>query len=229
MAIFKQLFEDGGTSTMTYIIADADTREAVIIDPVLEQVDRDLKVIEELGLELKYIVETHVHADHVTGGSGLKKATGAEFVAGIGTGVSCSDLMLADGDTLTFGNEVLHAIATPGHTNGCMSYRWRDRLFTGDTILIEAAGRTDFQEGDAGALYDSIRKLMAYPDEYLVYPAHDYNDRRVSSVGQEKLRNPYVRAESREAFIRMMDELDLPRPKRIDVAVPANERCGEVA
>ena len=229
MAIFKQLFDDGGTSTLTYIIADSDTREAVIIDPVLEQVDRDLKVLEELGVKLKYIVETHVHADHVTGGSGLKQATGADFVSGIGTGVSCSDQMLAEGDTLVFGNEVLHAMATPGHTNGCMTYRWRDRVFTGDTILIEAAGRTDFQEGDAGALFDSIQKIKQLPGEYLIYPAHDYNGRRVSSVEQERNCNPYVMETDREAFIERMHNLDLPKPKRIDVAVPANQRCGEVA
>lgn len=228
MAIFKQLFDDGGTSTLTYLIADSDTREAVIIDPVLEQLERDLGVINELGLTLKYVLETHVHADHVTGGSGLKKATGAQFVAGIGTGVSCSDLMLADGDSLTFGNEVIHALATPGHTNGCMSYRWRDRLFTGDTLLIEACGRTDFQEGDADALFDSIQKLLVFPDEYLVYPAHDYHNRRVSCVGQEKLRNPYVVDLDRAAFIEKMHNLDLPEPKRIDVSVPANQRCGEV-
>lgn len=229
MAIFKQLFDDQGTSTLTYILADADTREGIIIDPVYEQTARDLEALKTLGVKLTHIVETHVHADHITGARDLKKATGAKFVAGAGTGLSCSDLMLADGDTLTFGNEVLHAISTPGHTNGCMSYRWRDRLFTGDTLLIEACGRTDFQEGSADTLYNSLQKLQSFPDEYLVFPGHDYNNRRVSSIGEEKLRNPYIVGLDRAAFIEKMENLNLPHPKRIDIAVPANQRCGEAA
>lgn len=229
MAIFKQLFDDQGTSTLTYIIADSDTREGIIIDPVFEQTKRDLEVLKQLDINLTHIVETHVHADHITGARDLKRATGAKFAAGMGTGLSCSDVMLDDGDTLSFGNEVLHAISTPGHTNGCMSYRWRNQLFTGDALLIEACGRTDFQEGSADTLYDSLQKLQAYPDEHLVYPGHDYNNRRVSSIGQEKLRNPYLIGLDRRAFVEKMENLELPHPKRIDIAVPANQRCGEAA
>ncbi|MEW5973029.1 MAG: MBL fold metallo-hydrolase [Pseudomonadota bacterium] len=228
MILFRQLFDEA-TWTLTYLLADPRTREAVIIDPVLEQVERDLAVIREMGVTLRYILETHVHADHVTGGGGLRKALGAQFVAGQGTGLSCTDVLLGDGETLAFGDEVIHAIATPGHTNGCMSYRWRDRLFTGDTLLIDACGRTDFQEGSADQLYDSLQKLLSYPDETLVFPGHDYNGRRVSTIGQEKGINPYVAGLDRTAFVAKMNALDLPRPRRIDVAVPANKRCGETS
>lgn len=229
MAIFKQLFDDKGTSTLTYIIADPITRDAIIIDPVFEQTERDLEALKQLDVNLAYIVETHVHADHITGAKDLKQATGAKFVAGLGTGLSCSDVMLDDGDVLTFGNEVLHAISTPGHTNGCMSYRWRNQIFTGDALLIEACGRTDFQEGSADTLFNSLQTLLAFPDEYLIYPGHDYNDRRVSTIGQEKLRNPYIAGLGRQEFVEKMENLDLPHPKRIDIAVPANQRCGEAA
>lgn len=228
MILFRQLFDEA-TWTLTYILADACAREAVIIDPVLEQVDRDMSVLKDMGVNLKYILETHVHADHVTGGGGLRRATAAQFVAGFGTGLSCTDVLLSDGESLVFGEEVIHAIATPGHTNGCMSYRWRDRLFSGDTLLIDACGRTDFQEGSADKLYDSLQKLLAHPDETLVFPGHDYNGRRVSTVGQEKAINPYVAGLDRAAFVAKMNALDLPRPRRIDVAVPANKRCGEEA
>lgn len=226
MILFRQLFDEA-TCTLTYLLADPRTKDAIIIDPVLEQVDRDLAVIEEMDLKLRYILETHVHADHVTGGGGLRKRLAARFVAGQGTGLSCTDVLLSDGDTLAFGDELIHAIATPGHTNGCMSYRWRDRLFTGDTLLIDACGRTDFQEGSADMLYDSLQRLLSFPDETLVYPGHDYNGRRVSSIGQEKLINPYIVGLDRASFVAKMEALNLPRPRRIDVAVPANKRCGE--
>jgi len=227
MILFKQLF-DPGTWTLTYILADADSKEAVVIDPVLEQVERDLAVLGELGVTLKYICETHVHADHITGGAGLKRATGAKFVAGMGSGLSCTDVLLNDGEYLEFGGERLYAMSTPGHTNGCMSYRWEDRLFTGDTLLIEACGRTDFQEGDSSALWQSLQRLFSFPDETLVFPGHDYQDRRVSTIGQEKLRNPYWKGLDEAGFVEKMSALDLPHPKRIHIAVPANQRCGEV-
>ncbi|APZ44685.1 Zn-dependent hydrolase [Acidihalobacter ferrooxydans] len=223
--MFRQLFDDD-SSTYTYLLADALTREGVVIDPVKEQHERDLSVIRELGINLKYTIDTHVHADHVTGSGPLREVLGAKVVTGAATGLDCSDVLIPDGQPLTFGNEVLTAIATPGHTDGCTSYRWRDRLFTGDTLLINACGRTDFQQGDAGRLYDSIQRLFAHPDETLVFPGHDYEGRRVSSIGQEKALNPRLAGKDRQAFIDIMNGLDLPYPRHIDRALPANQTCG---
>lgn len=228
MAIFRQLFDDD-TSTYTYLIADEKALDAILIDPVHAQFDRDMKVLEQTGVTLRYILETHVHADHITGGGRIRAATGAEFVAGAGTALDCADRLLADGESITFGGESITALSTPGHTDGCTSYRWRDRLFTGDTLLIDACGRTDFQQGSAERLYDSIHKLLAQGDDLLVFPAHDYNGRRVSTVAQEKAINPYVAGLSREQFVEKMAALALPKPRYIDEAVPANERCGETA
>lgn len=225
MAIFKQLFDDA-TSTYTYLIGDEATREALLIDPVNEQFDRDMALIEELGLTLKYVLETHVHADHITGGGRLRHRTGATFVAGAGTGLDCADRLLADGETLTMGGITIEAIATPGHTDGCTSYRWENRLFTGDTILIDACGRTDFQQGSSDRLYDSIQRLLDHPDETLIYPGHDYNGRRVSCVGQERTINPFIAGLSRQQFVDKMAALNLPKPKRIAESVPANSLCG---
>ncbi|MGC9457993.1 MAG: MBL fold metallo-hydrolase [Halothiobacillaceae bacterium] len=228
MAIFRQLFDDD-TSTYTYLIADEKTLDAILIDPVHAQFDRDMKVLEQTGVTLRYILETHVHADHITGGGRIRAATEAEFVAGAGTALDCADRLLADGESISFGGESITALSTPGHTDGCTSYRWRDRLFTGDTLLIDACGRTDFQQGSAERLYDSIHKLLAQGDDLLVFPAHDYNGRRVSTVAQEKAINPYVAGLSREQFVEKMAALALPKPRYIDEAVPANERCGETA
>lgn len=228
MIIFRQLF-DTDTSTYTYLLADALTREGVIIDPVKEQHARDMDAIRELGVTLRYSVETHVHADHVTGSGALREATGAQIVTGVATALECLDILLGDGETLVFGNEVLAAIATPGHTDGCTTYRWRDRLFTGDTLLINGCGRTDFQQGDPGRLYDSIQRLFAYPDETLVYPGHDYEGRRISSIGQEKAINPRLAGQGKEAFVALMNSLDLPYPRHIDRALPANQACGLAA
>ncbi len=225
MAIFKQLFDEA-TSTFTYLIADETTRSALLIDPVHEQFARDEALIAQLGLTLKYVLETHVHADHITGGGRLRHSLASEFVAGKGTGLICADRLLADGETLSMDSITIEAIATPGHTDGCTSYRWNDRLFTGDTILIDACGRTDFQQGSAERLYDSIHKLLSFPDETLIYPGHDYNGKRVSSVGQEKSINPYIAGMDCAAFVAKMNALNLPKPKRIDVAVPANALCG---
>jgi glyoxylase-like metal-dependent hydrolase (beta-lactamase superfamily II) len=223
--LFKQLF-DKETSTFTYLLIDAVTRHAIIIDPVLGKMQRDLDALKEVNAELKYIVETHVHADHITGAYDLKQATNAKFAAGIATGLTCGDALLGEDEVIHFGSEVLHAIPTPGHTDGCTSYRWRDRIFTGDTLLINACGRTDFQQGSAKTLYNSLQKIISYPDEYLVYPAHDYNGLRVSSIGQEKTMNPYIAGVSEEAFIEKMDNLNLPKPKKIEESLPANLRCG---
>lgn len=225
MAIFKQLFDEA-TSTFTYLIADENSRNALLIDPVHEQFERDRALLDSLGLTLKFVLETHVHADHITGGGRLRHDMAAEFVAGVGTGLSCADRLIGDGEVLTMDGITIEAIATPGHTDGCTSYRWGDRLFTGDTILIDACGRTDFQQGSADRLYDSIQKLLAFPEETLIYPGHDYNGKRVSSVGQEKNINPYIAGLDKAAFVAKMHALNLPRPKRIDVAVPANSLCG---
>lgn len=227
MILFRQLF-DPNTWTYTYLLADPITRDAVIIDPVLEQVERDLALIAEMGVTLRYILETHVHADHVTGGGKLRQQTGAQFVAGAATELDCADMLIADGAALVFGDEVIRAISTPGHTDGCTTYAWRNCLFTGDALLIDACGRTDFQQGSPDKLYDSLQRLLAYSDETLVYPAHDYNGRRVSSIGQEKGLNPYIVGLDRESFAQKMSELKLPNPRFIDIAVPGNLKCGEV-
>ena len=222
---FKQLF-DSETSTLTYILVDPSTKDAVIIDPVLGQEERDLAELKAMGAHLSYIAETHVHADHVTGARVLKDITRCQFIAGKGTGISCGDQLLGDGESIRFGHETLTAIQTPGHTSGCTTYQWRDKLFTGDTLLIGGCGRTDFQQGDPGQLFDSLQKLLEYPDETLVYPAHDYNGFRVSSIGQEKLTNSRIKGRSRQNFIDNMNGLELPNPAKIDIAVPANMVCG---
>ena len=223
---FRQLF-DPDSSTYTYLIADDTTHEAVLIDPVIEQLERDLKLLRENGLVLRCTLETHVHADHVTGALAIKQALGA--AAGMQTAVSqdCNaqgyDRLLADGDVILFGREEILVIATPGHTAGSVSYLWHDRLFTGDALLIGGCGRTDFQSGSAEAMYHSItQKLFTLDDQVLVYPGHDYKGRRVSSIGEEKLFNARLAGKSLQEFVHTMASLGLPPPKRIHEAVPAN-------
>ncbi len=221
-----QLF-DPESSTLTYVLVDERGREAVLIDSVREQTGRDLEVIANHGLRLRWVLETHVHADHVTGAAVLQARAGAQTAVGAHAGVACANRLLADGEEIEFGGELIEVIATPGHTSGCLSYRWRDRLFTGDALLIGACGRTDFQEGDPGRLYDSItQRLFAFPDETLVYPAHDYEGRRVSSIGEQRNTNPRLAGKSREEFIAIMNALELAPPRKIDQALPANRRCG---
>lgn len=227
--IFRQLF-DPASSTYTYLLGDEVAQEAVLIDPVKEHAERDKALLAALGLKLRYIVETHVHADHITGASALKAATGAETVVALDCGTTGFDRMLVDGDEVCFGDETLRAIHTPGHTPGSTSYLWRDRVFTGDTLLIGGCGRTDFQKGDVHALYRSItQKLFVLPDETLVYPGHDYKGRRISCVGEEKATNPRLAGKSEAAFVDIMNNLNLPKPKRIDEAVPANLLAGRDA
>ena len=226
MILFHQFF-DQTSSTLTYLLADPLTGDAVIIDSVKEHLGAYLTFLQEQELQLAWVLETHVHADHVTGAAGLREMTGARSAVGAAGGVGCADRQLGDGDTIVFGNEVIRVIATPGHTPGCVTYHWRDRLFTGDSLMIAGCGRTDFQGGDAGQLYDSVTKrLFSLPDETLVYPGHDYQGRRVSCIGQEKAINPRLAGKSLEEFVQIMRSLNLPKPRLIDIAVPANRMCG---
>jgi glyoxylase-like metal-dependent hydrolase (beta-lactamase superfamily II) len=219
--LFKQLF-DPVSSTYSYLIA-ADSGEAVLIDPVYELAGRDLALLDEHNLKLVWVLDTHVHADHVTGANALKAATGAQSAVGDGCKASGFDQQLNDGDEIRFGGELIRIIATPGHTHGSVSYLWRDRVFTGDALLIAGCGRTDFQAGDPNLLYHSITgKLFSLEDEVLVYPGHDYKGRRVSSIGEEKALNPRLAGRSKAEFIDIMNALNLPTPRLIDIAVPAN-------
>jgi sulfur dioxygenase len=222
-----QLF-DVESSTFTYFLVDRATREAMAIDSVDRQVERDLALIKRLDLKLRYALETHAHADHITGAARLIAATGALAAAPSGCGIAPANVQLQDGDVLLFGvAEQLQALHTPGHTAGSMSYSWRGNVFTGDALLIDGCGRTDFQGGDAGALYDSIHgRLFTLPDITRVYPGHDYRGNAVSTIGWEKRHNARLANRSRAEFVELMAHLDLPRPKMIDVAVPANKNLG---
>jgi len=222
-----QLF-DAESSTFTYILTAPGNAEAVIVDPVDRHVERDLRHLERLGLALAYVLETHAHADHITSAGKLRELTGAKAAVPSGCGIAPAEMQLNDGDVLTFGNgEKVVVLHTPGHTAGSMSYVWRGNVFTGDTLLIDGCGRTDFQSGSADALYDSVtRKLFALPDDTRMWPGHDYKGQSVSTIGWEKRHNSRIANRSREAFVKLMGELRLPKPKLIDVAVPANQNLG---
>ncbi|MEZ4337703.1 MAG: MBL fold metallo-hydrolase [Sandaracinaceae bacterium] len=231
--IFRQLF-DGESSTYTYLLADEKTREAVLIDPVREQVERDVGLLEDLGLELMYVLETHVHADHVTAAGLLRKRLGATTVLSTAAGTACADLQVDDGDVVTIGGIEIEARHTPGHTNGCVTYVTKDgdvpMAFTGDTLMIRGCGRTDFQQGDSNTLYDSVwQKIFTLPGHTRIYPGHDYKGRTMSTVDEEKRLNPRLgETKSRTEFVDIMAGLKLAYPKKIDVAVPANLACGRV-
>ena len=227
--ICKPLFEQD-SSTFTYLIADSVTREAAIIDAVDSMIDRDIALIQELELNLKFIIETHIHADHITSACPLKKTFPlAKIVIGIENidAEACADIMVGEGHILPIGEHEIVAIETPGHTPGCMSYLVDNKVFTGDSLLIRSTGRCDFQGGTASTLYHSIQKLFTLPDSTLVYPGHDYNGFTVSTIGEEKEFNSLIRLEfDEQTFVKKVGNLNLEPPKKIKTAVPANHSCG---
>lgn len=226
--IFRQLFEEI-SSTYTYLIGSEETGRALLVDPVLPTWQRDLKVLKDLDLTLAYTVETHIHADHVTSAKMLKREAKSRIAGPALDGLECTDVPIDEGKPFELDDIGLQPLHTPGHTDNHMAYVVGDRVLTGDALLIDGCGRTDFQNGDAPTLYRSVtEKLFSLPDDTLVYPAHDYQGRRVSSIAQEKQRNPRLGGDKTvEEFVRIMGELDLPYPKFIDYAVPGNRKCGE--
>ena len=231
--IFRQLFEPNA-SAYTYLVGCEHSGQAALIDAVLETVERDLDLIRELGLTLACTVETHIHADHVTGAGRLRALTGSKAGFPEASGADFVDFTIREGEPVRLGEMQLRPLYTPGHTDDHHCYVVESggagRVFTGDALLIEGCGRTDFQNGDAATLYRSVHdKIFALPEETLVYPAHDYNQRHVSSIAQEQARNPRLGGgKTVEEFVAIMAGLNLPRPKKMDIAVPANRACGEV-
>ena len=225
--IFYQLIETE-TSTYTYLLADEITKEAILIDTVFECVERDYKLLNEMGLKLKYIIDTHLHADHITGSGELRKKTGAQSAISKKAHVPCIDVALNNGDILHFGAYSIKAIETPGHTDSCMSFIISDLIFTGDVLLIRGTGRTDFQQGDSEKMYESItRKIFTLPPETKIYPGHDYKGFTYTTVELEKKFNPRIGGgKTLIEFKKIMSELKLAEPKKIKIAVPANMQCG---
>jgi sulfur dioxygenase len=231
--IFRQLF-DKESSTYTYLVADEKAGEAALVDPVVEQVERDLKLIADLGCRLVSVFDTHVHADHVTGAGTLRERTSAKTYVSARGGAPCADVEMKDGYVAGVGSVAITALATPGHTNGCMSFVIAAegeplRVLTGDALMVRGCGRTDFQEGDATTLWGSVHdKLFTLPDDTLVYPAHDYRGHTVTTIGEEKRLNPRLGgAMTLESFVTLMKNLGLPPPAKIHEAVPANRACGQ--
>jgi glyoxylase-like metal-dependent hydrolase (beta-lactamase superfamily II) len=231
--IFRQLFEPA-SSAFTYLVGCEQTREAALIDPVIETVQRDLALLEEVGLRLRVTLETHLHADHVTGAARLREATGSKIAVPERSGAGHADVPVREGEPVHVGALRIEPLYTPGHTDDHHAYLLHSadgaRVFTGDALMIDGCGRTDFQNGDAATLYRSVHdKIFSLPDDTLVYPGHDYQQRRVSSVGQERARNPRLGCgRTLDEFVAIMAGLNLPRPKKMDVAVPANRGCGAV-
>lgn len=227
--VLKQLF-DTNSSTYTYLIADTTTQAGYLIDCVYEQHERDLALVRELAVKLIACVETHCHADHVTGAWLMKHALGCGIYASANSGIEKLDRQLSDNDDLIFGERSLKVLTTPGHTDGCLSFVLDDQsmVFTGDCLLIRGCGRTDFQQGSANGLFHSIQdKLFALPEGCIVYPAHDYVGRTASTIGEEKKYNPRIGGEANETdFVGFMDNMQLPHPKKLDFAVPANLKAG---
>ena len=228
--IFRQLFEPI-SSTHTYLLGCPETRQAVLLDPVLETMERDLSVLQQLGLRLAYTLETHIHADHITSACRLRSLVGSKVAYPALDALACSDTGVSEERPLQVGALTFKPLFTPGHTDTHHSYLVELpgvlRVFTGDALLIDSCGRTDFQGGDAATLYRSIhRSIFSLPDDTLVYPAHDYEHRHVSTVAQEKEHNPRLGGKSLDEFVTIMGNLKLERPKKISVAVPANRSCG---
>src|SRR5271167_2715004 len=220
--IFRQLF-DSVSSTYSYVLASRRGGEALIIDPVLEKVDRYLKLMEELDLKLVKAVDTHLHADHITGLGALRDRTRCVTVMGENSKVDVVSMRIADGDRLTVEGLSLDVLYTPGHADDSYSFVLGDRVFTGDTLLIRGTGRTDFQNGDPRAQYESLfGRLLKLPEATLVYPAHDYKGDTVSTIGEEKAFNPRLQVKSVEQYVELMNNLKLDNPKMMDVAIPAN-------
>ena len=225
--IFRQLFEPD-TSTYSYLLGCESTGRAVLIDPVLSEVEGYITLLANLNLSLVYTMETHVHADHVTGSGLLRDRLGSKSVVYRDAGTLCPDLLVSDGVQLQVGSLTFRVLHTPGHTQSCVSYLFDDRVFTGDALLIGGCGRTDFQQGNPGQLFDSIhQKLFSLPPDTLVFPGHDYRGNTVSTIRQEMQKNERLGpGTDREDFIRIMNSLDLPLPRHIHAAVPANLACG---
>jgi sulfur dioxygenase len=225
--IFRQLFDEK-TWTYTYILGDTTTHEAIIIDPVRDQVERDMRILSELGLTLTYILDTHIHADHITGSGVLREKTGAKIALGEGAAVAKPDILLKDGEILKVGNMEARALSTPGHTDGCTSFLIGDMLFSGDILFVRKTGRTDFQQGSPEKMYHSIKeKMYTLPDDTKVFPGHDYAGHMMSTIGEEKQYNNRIRTETTlEAFTETMNALHLAPPKYLDIALPANLKLG---
>lgn len=226
---FRQLF-DQSSSTYTYLIADEQTKAACIVDPVDEQIERDLQCIRELKLDLLYAIETHIHADHITSAARLRNETGCQIILPCNTNATSCDREIQDNEIIQCGDVTLRALATPGHTDCHFAFLInQDRVLTGDALFIRGCGRTDFQSGDPGVLFDMItKKLFSLPDDTLVYPGHDYQGRTVSTIFEEKNFNPRLANKTRQEFIEIMHQLNLPMPKKIKEAVPANLQCGTI-
>ena len=225
--IFRQLF-DRESSTYTYLIAQRESGEAILIDSVINNVPQYLQLIDELELNLVLAIDTHIHADHITGMRTLRSATDCAIAIGEYAKAECVDYKVHEGEQIKLGDIRLDVIYTPGHTDDSYSFVMPDRVLTGDTLLIRGTGRTDFQNGDAAAQYDSLfNKLLKLPDATLVYPAHDYNGMTVSTIIEEKRYNPRLQVASEQEYVQLMNSLELDNPKLIDIAVPANLACGE--
>ena len=220
--IFEQLF-DTKSSTYTYIISSGEGREALIIDPVIEHTNEYLKILEKLKLKLVKVIDTHIHADHITALNELNKRTSCTRIMGENSKSEVIDIKVKDNEKINIENIELKAMYTPGHTDCSYSYFMKDRVFTGDTLLINGTGRTDFQNGSSFDAYDSLfNKLLKLPEKTLVYPAHDYNGKKFSTIGTERNNNPRLQVSSKEEYAEIMENLKLANPKMMDVAVPAN-------